>query len=349
MTRQFVILGLLGAALILWSKPTLAVTIETVPVGYLRNAPDTRDGDIGIGAPGVQNLGRVDYAYRIATTEVTIAQYAEFLNAKAQSDPYGLYNSFMSELSGGIVQSGVSGSFTYSVIPDTGNKPVAYISWSSAARFVNWINNGQGNADTETGAYTLTGSSHIPRNANATWFLPSLDEWYKAAYYDPRSAAEGGPPDNSHYWLYATMSNTAPTHAEANLIGDISNPGANVANYDATVMWGRTPVDGSGNVTTVGSAGPLSESFFGTSDQSGNVAEFTEGEYSSGSGRYVLRGGDFMGQFVQLRATNISGLVSPITGGRNTDGFRIATVPEPSSLVLAAVSLACLIVWRRRR
>ena len=40
-------------------------------------------------------FGAVAAAFRIARTEVTNAQYAEFLNAVAQADPNGLYNPSM--------------------------------------------------------------------------------------------------------------------------------------------------------------------------------------------------------------------------------------------------------------
>ena len=97
--------------------------------------------------------------------------------------------------------------------PDTVNKPINFVNFFDALRLANWVNNGQGSADTETGAYTLLGGTAVPsnattvtRNSGATWFLPSENEWYKAAYYDPlcRTAAEGGPAGDDHYWLYVT-------------------------------------------------------------------------------------------------------------------------------------------------
>src|SRR5262245_27372895 len=56
-------------------------------------------------------FGAVGYAYNIGTYEVTNAQYVEFLNAKAASDPYGLYDSRMSRRGSGITQSGAYGSY----------------------------------------------------------------------------------------------------------------------------------------------------------------------------------------------------------------------------------------------
>ena len=102
-------------------------------------------------------VGAVAYNYRIGTTEVTNSQYAEFLNAKAASDPFGLYNTFMSDglNYGGITKSGPSGSYTYATIAGRGDMPVNWVTWYDSIRFANWLHNGQGSGDTETGAYTL--------------------------------------------------------------------------------------------------------------------------------------------------------------------------------------------------
>jgi sulfatase modifying factor 1 len=251
-------------------RRAVAVTIETVHVGDPGNAPDQRLFSV---------FGGVNYSYSIGTTEVTNSQYAEFLNAKATSDPYDLY------ASSGIVRSGQDGSYTYSAKPTMADKPVTHVTWHSAVRFANWLHNGQGVGDTETGAYTLLGDRRTPtndasitRNSGAIWFLPTRDEWYKAAYYDPTlNDGLGG------YWTFPTHSNVAPTLATANSVGDIDNPGANVANYYFGADWnGRD-----GNVTTVGSAGPLSKTYYGTSDQGGNVLEWAE--TLVGSDNRVLR------------------------------------------------------------
>src|SRR5262245_52204491 len=208
-----------------------AVPVDTVLVDDQGNVSDQNFGEGAFGA--------VPYAYRIGAFEVTNDQYAEFLNAKATSDPFGLFNIQMEiDPIGGITQSGLSGSYNYIVKENMGGKPVNYVSWYDAVRFVNWLNNGQGNANTEAGAYTLMGSLPIPsngpsvsRSAGAKWFLPSENEWYKAAYYDPRASALGGPVYDRHYWFFPTQSDSAPTIAAANETGDISNSGVNVANY----------------------------------------------------------------------------------------------------------------------
>ena len=122
------------------------VAIDYVTVGNPGNAADTT------------GYGAVAYTYQIAKYETSISQYAEFLNAKAKSDPYGLWNIMMTDGKiVGIGRSGASGSYTYSVI-GSGNRPISCVSWFDAARFVNWMHNGQGNGSTETGAYTLNGA-----------------------------------------------------------------------------------------------------------------------------------------------------------------------------------------------
>jgi Sulfatase-modifying factor enzyme 1 len=143
--------------------------------------------------------GAVGYAYQIGTYEVTNAQYAEFLNAVAATDANTLYNTNMgSGLAGGITRSGDPGSYSYAPIAGRENMPVNYVSFYDALRLANWLQNGQptgaqGAGTTETGAYTITAQgiadNSITRNAGATIFLTSEDEWYKAAYYAPVSTS----------------------------------------------------------------------------------------------------------------------------------------------------------------
>ena len=189
------------------------VTIETVPVGNAGNAADST------------GYGSVAHNFNIGTYEVTIGQYTDFLNSVAATDTYSLYNASMAtDLNvAGISRSGPSGLYTYAVINnsgDSGNRPITFVSWFDAARFANWMNNGATvGASTETGAYTLNGATTgiITKNAGATWWIPSEDEWYKAAYY------KGGG-TNAGYWLYPTESDSAP----GNTIGGA----ANQANYN---------------------------------------------------------------------------------------------------------------------
>jgi len=119
------------------------------------------------------------------------------------------------DVAGGITRSGNVGSYTYSVKNQMDNKPVVFVNWFDCARYCNWLHNGKGSGDTETGAYTLNGAitgDAVAINAGANYRIPTENEWYKAAYY------KGGG-TNAGYWTYATQSDTAPTPVQANSLG----------------------------------------------------------------------------------------------------------------------------------
>lgn len=304
------------------------VTMDWSTVGNAGNAADPTTG-----------FGAVGYEYRIGTYEVTNAQYAAFLNSVAASDPNGLYNTNMgSNARGGITRSGSDGSYTYTVKANMGDKPVNYVSWYDAARMANWMTNGQGSGGTESGVYTLTGATSISvitrdlSNPNQV-FLPTEDEWHKAAYHQP--ASQGGDADD--YWLYATQSNSLPTTAIATGIGDVANPEQGVVNYFRGADWNGQ----NGNVTTVGSAG--STSFYGAFDMNGNVWEWNETLIGSSRG---LRGGSFLNLEDVLRSSLRFG--SNPSNVSLLNGFRLASpVPGPGSMALVAVGAPVLA--RRRR
>lgn len=293
------------------------VSIEMVTVGNAGNAPDTT------GDPNP--AGAVAYEYKIGKYEVTNAQYAQFLNAVAAADPNALYNTSMgNNPRGGITRSGASGSYTYAAKAFMGNKPMNFVNWYNALRFCNWLHNGQPSGaqvsgTTEGGAYTLTGATSIAagtdpthgangRNAGALFWLPSEDEWYKAAYHEP-----GGDVDD--YWLYPTRSNSAPTIATADVTGNINNDTANIANYNNGADWNGQD----GDRTTVGSGGPGSESFYGAADMGGNVIEWNEEIISGNRG---LRGGVFFLPESNLRSS-FRGIGGP-SGNTTGSGFRVA-------------------------
>jgi len=318
-----------------------AVTIDMVTVGDPGNAADAT------------GYGAVADVFKIGKYKVTIQQYADFLNAAAQSDPYGLYVSGMgTNLNiAGISRSGTSGGYSYSVIGPSGstpagasspgNRPITYANWFDAARFANWMHNGQGSGSTETGAYTLNGatSGTAPAvNPGAQFFVPTEDQWYKAAFY------KGGG-TNAGYWDYATQSDTVP----GNTIGS----GANQANYrinGTTYSVTRSSTfSASQNYLTEVGAFSGSPSAYGTFDQAGMTWEW----YSltdAASPDVGRRGGSwaFDASFLpsSFRLVN--------TAGNSVDydfGFRLAAVPEPSTYAMALAGLTCggYSMFRRRK
>ena len=169
--------------------------------------------------------GSVDYRFYMQQCEMTNAEYAEFLNLKAKSSNYTLYNSNMAYSAhnrGGINRSGSLGDYSYTVQTYYGNKPVVWVSWFNCARMANWLHNGKGSGDTEAGAYTLVDSqiSGPPpaKNSGATYWIPTENEWYKAAYY------KGGN-TNAGYWTYPTQSNSTPSRVAAQQTGSNTGDG----------------------------------------------------------------------------------------------------------------------------
>ena len=145
-----------------FTMPSGSTSLQFIAVGDPNNPPDTATGSL---------YGSVSYAYQMGKYDVTTAQYTQFLNAVATTgDPYGLYSPGMATaypnnygVNLGISQSGGPGSYSYSVMGN-GNVPIFDVSWGDAARFCNWLGNGQptapeGNGTTETGAYTLNGDT----------------------------------------------------------------------------------------------------------------------------------------------------------------------------------------------
>jgi formylglycine-generating enzyme required for sulfatase activity len=299
-----------------------AITIDTVPIGNAGNAADN---------PGNGLFGRVTSDYRIATTEVTNAQYVSFLNAVASSDPNVLYDTNMSFYSrGGILRSGSSGSYTYSVKPDVsdggpggtnytyGDKPVVFVSWFDAARFANWVNNGaSAGASTETGAYSMANGVGVSRNVGATWFLPTENQWYKAAYYDGTAGL---------YYDYPTKSNTTP---------DNNIPSADSGN-SANYRIGTTYTQNESYPSTTVGAYAVSKSPYGTSDQSGNVWEWTETYGANANGTTntslrIRRGGAFDTDASTLNAAYRDSQSSGL--GFEDSGFRLATIPTATGVL----------------
>jgi len=333
------------ALAILGSTNAHAVAIDMVTVGNSGNVGRTHNyGSFG----GSLTFGAVNHSYRIGKQEVTISQYSAFLNAVAATDTYSLYNAGMASDGNisGIRQNGFSGNYTYSVIgsPD---RPITYVSWFDAARFANWMANGQGRGGTETGAYTLAGATTgdaVARNPGATFYIPPEDEWFKAAYYSPLLNSGTGA-----YSTYATQSNDAPGN-------QIIAGAPNQANYAPGGVYSVTQSSsyssGQNYLTNVG-AFTGSPSFYGTFDQSGNVTEWNDLTGSAGSAR-GLRGGDWndFGSPFGVSFTS-RGAIDPAVEF-NDVGFRLVSpVPEidpaGTGSVLALVASALGLLERRRK
>lgn len=383
------------------------VSIDTVLVGDAGNPAATGLNALSWGSN--YGYGSVAYEFQIGKTEVTINQYAVFLNAVAtvpsQSFQTNLWNSNMqTNLNiAGISRSGagiLGDPYSYSVL-GSGARPITYVGFYESAAFVNWLSNGAtANSGILTGAYkistgdvtqvsrsanlsTLTSVGHTlsvgdevtisgvsgfdgsyfvsavtantfsfaqngrdqgatasdgrltgasaTRDPNATWWIPSEDEWVKAAYFDPTlNAGAGG------YTSHANQSD----NIAANILGT-----AGGANYRDEV-FAVTQSDAYSsiqNYLTDAGAYPDTLSYYGTLDQAGNVLEWNE-SFVLDSWRGLRSGAWDLGEIGMGAASR--GFGDP-TAESPTIGFRVASIPEPSTLIVVLFGGA--IFFPRRR
>lgn len=289
--------------------------IDMVPIGNPGNVADTT------GNPNP--VGSVAYEYRIAKYEIS-EEMINKANAQSALDGAPL----------GITQSGRGP-----------NMPATRLSWFEAAEFINWLNTSSGNTpaykfdpnDQGVSCVSLGvcftvwqpgdagyNAANPYRNSLAKYFLPSVDEWYKAAYYDPASGA---------YFDYPTGSNAAPTPVTSGTAA-------------GTAVFGQLEASSPAAVTQAGGLSP-----YGTMGQGGNVIEMEETasglvNSSIGFGRGMRAGMWFSGES-ELRSATRFGM-NPYDEHFLHIGFRIASVvPEPGTLLLSLVA-GLGFVWRRR-
>ena len=199
--------------------------------------------------------------------------------------------------------------------------PIGRLSWYEAAQFVNWLNTSTGNqaayhfkGTQGTSDYNFStwpaaqaaGGTNLYRHKDAHYFLPTEDEWVKAAYFNG-----------------TTLQNHA-TRTGPLTQGDGTNgEGWNYRNNDgqfATFPEGPWSV-GSG-----------SEELNGTYDMMGNIHEWTESpvdgiRYDVDSARR-LRGGSYYSYPLYLHiARNWD---SAPSDDFSNWGFRVASVAEPA-------------------
>ncbi len=166
------------------------------------------------------------------------------------------------------------------------------------------------------------------RNSQARYFLPSVHEWYKAAYYDP---ATGG------YWDYPTGS-------------DSDTPPAAVAGGTDpnTAVYEQDYEQGPADITQAGGLSP-----YGVMGLGGNVFEWEEttADLMNDDGSRLsfrgMRSGDWPNTLASLWPSHRTS--GPPTDGNSVVGFRVASaVPEPSGVVLALLALTVLLISSRK-
>jgi hypothetical protein len=284
-------------------------TIAFVDIGNPGNADDAGAGGGMYSSP----YGGVPYTYRVAVTEVPQDWITKATNLGMTNVTAGAW---------------------------TGSQPAAFMTWYEAAAFVNYLNTSTGHQ----AAYNLNGTAttmtlwssaqawqaggeNLFRHKDAYYFLPSEDEWYKAAFHKNDGAT-------ADYWDYATGSNSPPTAVA-------SGTTAGTAVYNPAAS-SPAAVDNNGGLSP-----------YGTRGQNGNVREWLEsaidGTNDSSSEVRRIRDGDWDYGELLLNSRGINDGFVP-SGSFDNVGFRVASVvPEPSAALLMIGSGLMLLLRRPSR
>ena len=207
------------------------------------------------------------------------------------------------------------------------NTPATGVSWYEAASFVNYLNTSTGfnlaykfNSSGVFERWSPTdlgyNSNNLLRNSMAKFYLPSVDEWFKGAYGSPSGT----------WFNYATGSDSTPTAVSGG-----TDPN--------TIVFG-----GQASPAEITNAGGLSA--YGTMAQGGNVWEWIENE-NPNNGNYI-QGGGFRDGIGIISSTMNFSEASPVSES-NYWGFRVASVPEPSSFSLLALGGVVVALRRRKK
>jgi len=277
-------------------------TIDFVSIGNAGNGDDVAFHELAFGG--------VPYVFRMGVTEVPEVWITE-------ATASGLTN----------VRAGAW----------TGNQPAGDMTWIEMAAFVNFLNTSTDHQaayqlNASNTALTLwssaeawqLGGENLYRHKDAYYFLPSEDEWYKAAYHKNDGVT-------ANYWNYATGSDSVPTAVASGM-------GAGTAVYNNVTAF----------PAAVNDAGGLSP--YGTRGQNGNALELLESALDEtndqSSENRVARGGDWR---TDLDPPYLERFLSSTSNSAGSLGFRVASVPEPScAMLLLSGSLLALARSRRR-
>ena len=328
--------------------------IDFVRIGAVNNPawPGTNPPTPGDRAVG---RGRVGYEYSIGKFEVTTAQWVEFFNAAYDRPDAQLPHLFPPSVWGAQpAPANNPGGRRWSVVPGREMYAVGNISWRMAAMYCNWLHNDKSTdrAAFLSGAYDVNTFGSVPgfpgifsdqftRSPGARYFIPSWDEWLKAAHYD----ANKNGPGQGGWWLYSTTSDTAPIPNPPGSLVPGSNGQVNAAwsqQYNGVISPFAVPLGAYAGVTSP----------WGLYDTAGATMEWTEEVLTDVTGvRYrVLDGSWWVDGPVGVDMAGFPAADDFPNVSTFDRGFRIASaVPGPGSGSLLVFAGACFAVRRRSR
>jgi hypothetical protein len=312
------------------TPPDYGFTWRTI--GAPGNAPATQ-ADFPFDFPGPR--GGVDYPFRMSQTEITVSRFFDFVQAYTTVYPNTPISGLTGLSSPGIYRTGSAGSYQWHMFSGVEQLP-AEMPWMYAATYCNWLCNGEGvtAAAFASGAYDTgtfypnPGPPQMVHTPGAAFWLPSLDEWTKAMYYDPNKNGPG----QAGYWWYPISSDTPPVG------GPPGTPGAQ------TGVGSFVDPNNPSHDYPVGSY-PNAQSPWGLLDGSGGVTEWCEGYPGGVDDRYAMGSRN---QDVDTASSDRIDLVQLEPFWSNSYGIRLASaVPAPGAGVLLLLSLGAILPRRR--
>ncbi len=340
--------------------------IDFVRIGAVGNAPW-----MGNGQPGDDAIGRgsVGYEYSIGRYEVTTSQWVQFFNAaydRPAGDPNLPWLTPPTFWGAQGTTPNTPGGRRWTVPAGNEMRPVGNISWRMAAMYCNWLHNDKatnreaflsGAYDVSTfGPNGMGGFADQPtRSPGARYFIPSRDEWIKAAHYDPHRYGE----NQGGYWEFSNSTDEwipgGPPGVNVNIGPGGPGPNPDGPLAQANYGWDTFTFPGYGSPFSVPlGAYPDVQSPWGLLDVAGATSEWTEqifyGALEGPRSRFV-EGSHWNGAPGYGLGDSISfspGQIAPNLSAFDF-GFRIASaVPGPTGLVVLA-SGCVLVVTRRKR
>lgn len=314
---------------------------DFVTIGLPGNAAYEGDPDIFGNPSGGSGRGRgsVGYEYRIARMEVTTAQWMEYVNTYTVQLPREV--DFARPFSWGAVADnsyrGPGKKWKLNPAhPQAALVPVIGVSWREVAEFVNWLNNDKSSSleaithgayDTSTLTTNADGTlnDQLTHDPDARYWIPTADEWLKAAHHDPNRSGSG----MEGWWNYPYGSNNPPIPGPPG-IGETS------AGYQVG------PDEMNPRVYPLGSY-PDSVSPWGLLDVSGGASEWTEAAQFPGflldRGYDGARAGDPYPLWLSLDIAG-GGSIAPPYFRTATNGLRVASsVPSPAPVSVFLVGM----------
>lgn len=351
-----IILSVLAAAGL---SPSLALAaidpnsgIDFVTIGAVNNPAWTGGGSNN-------NRGAVGYTYNIGKFEVTTAQWAEFMNAAFDRPANDrIPHVFQPGVWGAVSTTPTTpGGQRWTVPAGREMRPVGGMDWRTCAIYANWLHNGKGTNreaflsgayDVSTFAYYLGGSTftdQLTRSPGARYWIPSLDEWMKAAHYDPTKPNADG--TTGGWWQYSNGSDQPFVYGPP---GQTRNGLQTTANAD----WNDLTIPGFNPYAVPLGAYEGVVSPWGLYDVAGGTSEWTEGFAQLSDEPFprvrLLEGSTWGRSFSSASdlAGNRGGGAFPTDFGL-INGFRIASsVPTPGACLLGVVVSIHVLGLRRR-